>query len=187
MNALDLLAQRASNPRLTQPAPGPETLRTIVDAALRAPDHALLRAWEILVIEGDGLRALGDAFAAAVQASGGEGEQAERARRKAERAPMILVVAAKPRAHPKVPEVEQILSAGAVAHGLLLGLAAHGFSGMWRTGPMAYNEDVKRALGLAAQHHIVAFLYVGTAEEAPPPLDRPRASAFMRRWPAPRG
>ena len=33
---------------------------------------------------------------------------------------------------------------------------------MWKTGEAAYDENVKRAMGLAAEDHIVAFLYLGT-------------------------
>jgi len=33
---------------------------------------------------------------------------------------------------------------------------------MWRTGELAYNEQVKQGLGISEQDEIVGFLYIGT-------------------------
>ncbi len=43
MDALEALTTRRSSPRLTTPAPSREQLDIIVQSALRAADHALLR------------------------------------------------------------------------------------------------------------------------------------------------
>jgi nitroreductase len=184
LSALELLASRASNGRLTEPAPDDATLAAIVDAALRAPDHALLRPWRVLSIRGDARAKLGDAFAAGLRRRDPQAtdEQLDRLRRKPLRAPLLIAVAATPRAHPKVPEIEQVVSAGAVAHGILLGLAARGFAGMWRTGAPSYDPVVKEALGLAPEDHVVGFLYAGTAAEAPPAIERPRAADLLASW-----
>ena len=60
----DFLLSRSSEPRLESPAPDPATLDRAFACAARAPDHALLRPWRYLVIEGEGLEALGELFAA---------------------------------------------------------------------------------------------------------------------------
>src|SRR5690606_23891942 len=116
MDAMELLSTRASNGKLADPAPDDATLRRILEAALRAPDHAMLRPWRVLLVRGEARARLGDVFAAI---EGGDEQARERARRKPLRAPLLIVVAATPRPHPKAPEIEQILSAGAVAHGIL--------------------------------------------------------------------
>lgn len=184
MEATELLARRASNGKLTDPAPDDATLDAILEAALRAPDHAAIRPWKLLVLRGESRARLGEIFADTARARAPEmGDEAiERERRKPLRAPLMIVVAAVPTPHPKAPEIEQILSAGAVAHGILLGLQARGFAGMWRTGPAAYDPAVKRALGLREEDHLVAFLYAGTAAVELPEMRRPTVADHVERW-----
>lgn len=185
MDAIELLETRASNGKLTEPAPDAETLRAIVDAALRAPDHGAVRPWTILELRGEALAALGRVFREALLRREPQAEEAQldREARKPLRAPLMLIVAATPRERPGVPEIEQVLSAGCVAHGILLGLHARGFAGMWRTGDAAFDPSVKTALGLAPTDHIIAFLYCGTESQPKPTVDRPRAIDVMRPWP----
>lgn len=178
MDAIELLSTRASNGKLGEPAPDDATLRAILEAALRAPDHASLRPWRVLVIRGEGRERLGEVLASLEE----NAEARERARRKPLRAPLVFVVAATPRPSPKAPENEQILSAGAVAHGILLGLHARGFAGIWRTGAPAYDPRVKEALGLRAEDHIVGFLYAGTATTPPPAIERPCVDDHIELW-----
>jgi nitroreductase len=184
MNAMELLSTRASHAKLGEPAPDEATLDRILEAALRAPDHALLRPWKVLVLRGEARERLGDVFAETMAAREPDASEDKlaRARRKPLRAPLLLVVAATPKAHPKAPEIEQVLSAGAVAHGILLGLHAEGFGAMWRTGAPAYDPKVKEALGLRAEDHIVAFIYAGTPTAAPPAIERPTVDRHVERW-----
>jgi len=184
MTALALLEQRRSVSKLTEPAPDPALLDRILAAALRAPDHSMLRPWRVLVVEGDARLALGSLMAssAAARAPGLDAAQLESERKKALRAPMILVVICTPKAHPKVPEIEQVLSAGCVAHAILVGLQAEGFGAVWRTGPASYDPELKAALGLAQTDHLVAFLYVGTPASEPGPQPRPTTQDHVVRW-----
>lgn len=184
MDAMELLRTRASNGKLDAPAPDEATLNEILEAALRAPDHAALRPWRILVLRGEAREALGEVFARAALARepGLDEEKLARNRRKPLRAPLLLVVAATPVAHPKAPEIEQVLSAGALAHGILLGLQAKGYAGMWRTGAPAYDPQVKEALGLRGEDHIVAFLYAGTPTTPAPEMARPTVATHVELW-----
>lgn len=184
MNATDLLSTRASNGKLGQPAPSAEELNAIVHDALRAPDHGAVRPWKILLVRGDARAKLGDVFVEAQRrcAPDTPDDKLERLRGKPLRAPVIAVVAATVREHPKAPEIEQVLSAGTVVHGMLLGLQARGYAGMWRTGPMAYNDDVKKALGLATTDHVVAYLYMGTPTREAPVMPRPAPEGFVEEW-----
>jgi len=47
MDALDLLLNRVSVTRLTEPAPDPAQLDLLFRAAMRAPDHGQLRPWRL--------------------------------------------------------------------------------------------------------------------------------------------
>jgi nitroreductase len=136
MDALELLETRASNPKLGEPAPDEATLRRVLTAALRAPDHKLLRPWKVFVVQGTQRQRLGEVLEEAERARNPAAtpEALAKARGKPLRAPLILVVAACPKPDPKVPEVEQLISAGTLAHNIGLGLHALGYATMWRTG-----------------------------------------------------
>ena len=184
MNAMELLSTRRSVSKLVDPAPDDATLERVLGASLRAPDHGAVRPWRIVIVKGAERAALGELLASSERSRDPAIDEAklDATRKKALRAPMILVVACTPKAHPKVPEIKQVLSTGCVAHGILLGLQAEGFGAVWKTGPAAYDFEVKTRLGLAGTDHIVGFLYVGTAAVEPPELHRPSSSDHVRVW-----
>ena len=68
MDALEALQTRNSSPRLTGEV-SQEALKEILNAGLRAPDHAQLRPWRILVVEGEARERLGSLFAQAMLTS----------------------------------------------------------------------------------------------------------------------
>ncbi len=178
----DFLLNRASEPRLEAPAPSTATLERAFACAARAPDHALLRPWRYLVIAGEDLKALGDLFAAGYSEHIDDGKL-EKMHKKAMRAPMVIVGIASPKKHPKVPEVEQVLSAGASLSFLALALQDAGYGVMWRTGDMAYNPVILQGLGLEKGESIIGFLYTGTVSSAKPAVPRPELSEFVAHWP----
>jgi len=187
MDATELLLTRASNGKLTEPAPDAETLSLALAAAVRAPDHAGLVPFRFCLVRGEARGRLGEVLAAAQRkrAPNGPPEAVEKARKNPLRAPLLIVVSARLQEHPKVPHVEQVLSAGAAAHAILLALHARGFAGMWRTGDAAYDDDVKLALGLAKTDAIVGFLYCGTANAPTPAIKRPLPETVTTEWTGP--
>ncbi len=184
MSAMDALLRRNSAPRLTDPAPCGDVLQTLLQAGLRAPDHARLKPWRFLVVEGQGRVALGDVFAQAALADNPDLDAAalDKLRNNPLRAPLIVVVIARLQEHPKVPEIEQLLSAGCAAHAILLAAHALGFAGIWRTGPMAFHPGVYRSLGLRSNEKIVGFLYIGTRQGDAKPLPHYPVCDFMQYW-----
>ncbi|PLM54617.1 NAD(P)H nitroreductase, partial [Klebsiella michiganensis] len=54
MDALELLVNRRSASRLTDPAPAGEQLENILRAGLRAPDHGTLQPWRFFIIADEG-------------------------------------------------------------------------------------------------------------------------------------
>ncbi|WP_250658529.1 nitroreductase family protein [Alkalimarinus coralli] len=180
----EFLLQRNSFARLTSPAPEGELLDTLFQTALRAPDHAMLRPWRYLVIEGDALKRLGDLFASSALNADPDlsPAQQEKCRKMPTRAPMIIVAIASTQENPKVPEIEQIVSVGVGVGYLLVALQAEGFGGMWRTGPLAYNPEVKKGLGLTAEEHIAGFLYVGTPEGKPKAVPTHDVNTYVKKW-----
>ena len=82
----------------------------------------------------------------------------------------------------KIPVIEQTLAAGCAAHSIMQAAFAQGLGAMWRTGDAAYDDTVKRALGIGLDDFIVGFIYVGT--DIGGPVTRPRrdVEAFSRHW-----
>lgn len=184
MEAIAALHNRASQSALVEPAPTGATLDNIKRAALRAADHAMLRPWRFLVIEGEGLHRLGELFVRSREATEGELSPRERERTLGRplRAPMVIVVIAACRANAKIPEVEQLLSAGAAMQNMLNAAYAEGVGAMWRTGDFAYDPVVKAGLGVGAAEHVIGFLYLGTASEQRPRIAPPDPDQFFVRW-----
>jgi nitroreductase len=181
MNAMELLASRRSVTKLKDPAPDDAVIDCVIRAALRAPDHAALRPWKVLLFRGEARAKLGAAMEEALlrRSPAATAEEREKERKKVLRAPLMVVMVAAIKASPKAPEIEQLLSAGCVMHGLLLGFQAEGFGAAWKTGATVYDPAFVAALGLAPTDKIVGLLYVGTIAEEPPPIPRPEPSAFV--------
>ena len=185
MQALDLLLNRASAGRLLAPAPTAEERELMFRAALRAPDHGQLRPWRFISIEAEARQALGELLAAAQAEDPAHTPlQLEKARAMPLRAPWLVAVVAHLSTQPKVPESEQLLSAGCAAHGLLLAAQALGYGAVWRSGPLSTHPRVLGGLGVAADERLIGFIYLGS-------LDGPRRvpaalapTEFVSTWPA---
>jgi nitroreductase len=144
-----------------------------------------LRPWRFIVIRSDDRAAFGELLADHTRRTkvAVSDDALERERRKAFRAPLIVVVAAIVTPEGKIPAIEQILSAGAAAQNMLHAAFALGFNAVWKTGGAAYDDQVKAALGLEAKDAIVGFMYVGTDAEGPGSLPRPEWQQFVQTWP----
>lgn len=191
LDAIEALTTRASPAGLVPPAPDAQALGRMFRAAVRAPDHGRLRPWRFIVVDGAARETLGHVLADALRAREPAVADAALAKERAKplRAPLVVVVAAKIREHRGVPPVEQIVAAGAAAQNMLVAAHALGYGGFWRTGAAAYDEHVKRALGLAGQDAIVGFLYLGTPAVAAASLPQADPAPYVTHWtgPAPTG
>jgi nitroreductase len=123
-----------------------------------------MKPWQLLVLEG----ALRERFAAAAaeakrrRTASMSDEQLAVEREKMLRSPTLVVVGCTVRENPKVPEIEQVVAAGAAAENLFLAAHDLGYGVMWKTGAAAYDADVKAVMGLKATDHIVAIMHLGT-------------------------
>jgi nitroreductase len=176
LNALELLTTRRSFKAMELSGPGPSAAQidTLLTVAARVPDHGKLAPWRFIVFEGEARRAAGDAIAAAFQAKypDAKPEHVEAERNRLLRAPLVVAVVSRAGPHVKIPEWEQVLSAGAAAMNLVLAAHALGFAANWITEWYAYDRAVLDALGLAAHERIAGFVHIGTPPG--PPEDRPR-------------
>ncbi len=183
--ALSLLQQRrsVSPQRLSDPGPGPDEVETLLTIATRVPDHGRLAPWRFLVIEGEARHRIGEAIAAAFRADQPEAEDDKVAleRNRLARAPLVIAVVSRARPHAKIPEWEQVLSAGAVCMNLLNAATALGYGAAWITEWFAFDRRVLDALGLAADERIAGFVHIGTPVEKPAERARPALSDVVTR------
>ncbi len=157
---LQYLNERSSSPLLTDPGPSKEELNSMVQAALRVPDHALLSPWRVIAVHGDQRKRLGELWSHYLA---GTRAEAEKLTHKAMRAPLILICMACIQNHSKVPAQEQCITAGLATYSILMAANSLGYDGYWRTGQAAYDQGVQQALGLKANEEIVGYLYLGTS------------------------
>jgi len=180
MDALTALLTRQSISQVGEPGPTPAQRDNILRAGLRANDHARLRPWHFLLIEGDARRKLGELFVRVTLEDRPDfsREEQEKLAAKALRAPLIITVVARLQASDKVPEIEQLLSAGGAAQLMMAAAHAQGVGAVWRTGWLAYDRRTHEGLGLTANDRIVGFLYMGTPKGEAKPLTELQVKDF---------
>ncbi|GGW76938.1 NAD(P)H nitroreductase [Alteromonas halophila] len=182
MDALTLLLNRASQPRLTAPAPEGDALDNIMQAALRAPDHGMLTPWHFVVCEGQGLHKLGSLFEQSAIDNDKSEKEIERSVQLPLRAPMVIAAIAKVVEHEKVPRVEQIASTACAVMAMQMAAVAQGFNGIWRTGSYAQCDTVRAGFGLEDDDEIVGFLYLGTPAIDAPQRPKRDTSEYFEYW-----
>jgi nitroreductase len=183
--SLTFLQQRRSVAAhlLESPGPNAEELETLLTVASRVPDHGRLVPWRFIVIEGEARNRIGETIAAAYQADQPEADAdlVARERGRLARAPLVVAVVSRARPHVKIPDWEQVLSAGAVAMNLLTAAGAMGFGASWITEWYAFDRRVLDVLGLAPDERIAAFVHIGTAREKPSDRPRPNLADIVTR------
>ena len=185
-SALSLLQTRksASVKAMGEPGPTPEQLKTILEIAVRVPDHGKLAPWRLVLFEGEARRKFGELIKVRWQTlhpDHGEDSLAFQAGLFL-RAPTVVVIVSKAGPHVKIPEWEQLLSAGAVTQNMLLAAAALGVGAQWNTDWIAYDAAIMKAMGLSETEKIVGVVYFGTPAVALEDRPRPDPESLITRW-----
>jgi len=175
---LRALRDRRSIGKVRPEEPPRDLIEKIITAAGWAPNHYRTAPWRFIVLAGEARESLGEVMAASLAGRLDDPENpecrqiVERERRKPLRAPVVIAVAAIPSDGPKVMEIEELAATAAAVENMLLAAQALGLGAMWRTGPAAYDPEVKRFLALPEHAHILAFVYVGYPDMPPSPEKR---------------
>ena len=145
-----------------------EIVEKILESAVHAPNHRLTEPWRFHVFNGKGRGELARARAevARIQAEA-EGEEEEfaagrisRERKKAFRAPVVIVVISKG-GRDQVETLENYAACAAAVQNMQLTAHSLGLATIWRTGPVAYHPYMREFFGLENGDKIVAHLYLG--------------------------
>lgn len=182
---VDYLAVRRSIPAFQMCEPGPSTaeIEEILTLAVRVPDHGKLAPWRFVVYRGEERVRIGEALLAMALEKNPElsEEMIGVERTRFTRAPVVIGVISKAGPHLKIPEWEQLMSAGAVCLNLLMAANAVGYVSNWLTEWFAYDERAYPLLGVAAGEKVAGFIHIGSTTF--PATERPRpALADVVTW-----
>lgn len=183
---LDLLETRRSLPlrALLEPGPTPQELDRMLAIAARVPDHGRLVPWRFIVIEGEAREVAGarlDALYAA-QNPGLAPDKARMWRDYLMRAPVTVVVVSRADPAAKIPELNQILSAGAAAMNLVVAATALGFSALWLLKWPGRDPAAAALLGVGAGEKVAGFIHIGRPATRPDDRPRPALADVVTRW-----
>jgi len=185
-DALELLKTRRSVKPIELNGPGPTAseIETLLRIASRVPDHGKLAPWRFIIFEGNSRSAAGEAIASAFRADRPDAtpNQIDFERKRLARAPLVIAVVSCAGPHVKIPEWEQLLSAGASAMSLVFAAHAMGYAASWITEWYAYDRRVLDVLGLAANERIAGFVHIGRPAKLPEDRERPNLAAVVTRF-----
>ena len=181
---IEKIINRISHKNLGKPIPSESQMEKVYTAALRAPDHASLKPTKFIEVTGKGLDKLSTIFKKYVLESGTEIEKSKLDKyvNAPFRAPMIIILINENKFHPKVPEVEQMLSTGAAAQNILLSLDSLGYGAIWRTGIFALNDKLNKYFNLNSNQKILGYIYVGTIIGAKKAKRYVNPDDFVTKW-----
>ncbi|MBX4937521.1 nitroreductase family protein [Rhizobium binae] len=173
---IDYLAVRRSIPAFQMCEPGPEKaeIEEILRLALRVPDHGKIAPWRFIVYRGQERVRLGEALLKlALETKPDLSEEMIKVERtRFTRAPVVVAVVSRAGPHIKIPEWEQLMSAGALCLNVILSANANGYVANWLTEWFAYDERAYRLLGVGSDEKVAGFIHIGSTTF--PAIERPR-------------
>ncbi|MCM2474848.1 nitroreductase [Rhizobium sp. CG5] len=173
---VDYLKIRRSMPafQMCEPGPSRAEIEDMLQLAVRVPDHGKLAPWRFIVYRGAQRVEIGEQLLAMALAKKPDlsAEMIEVERNRFTRAPVVIAVVSTAAPHGKIPEWEQVMSAGAVCLNLLMAANAHGYFSNWLTEWFAYDSDAHPLLGITAGEKVAGFIHIGSSTF--PVVERPR-------------
>jgi len=171
-------------PFLSEPGPDAAERDQMLTIATRVPDHGKLSPWRLITYSGAAREHVGEKLAALVKAREPEADAArlDIERRQFLPAPLTVGVLSTAGPHPKIPEFEQLLSAGNVAFNLVHAANALGFGAHWVTRWFAYDAEAAQMLGAGEGERFVGFVHIGTPTARLEDRDRPKLEEIVTVW-----
>jgi nitroreductase len=180
------LEARRSAPlrELVEPGPTPAELERMLRLAARVPDHGRLVPWRFVVIEGEARRTLGEKLDAlyARQNPGLPAAKTDMWTLYLLRAPVTVVLVSRPDPAAKVPEWNQVLSAGAAGMGLTVAASALGFATQWLLKWPGRDAEATALLGLTPTEKVAGFIHIGRPVRHAEDRPRPALDEVVTYW-----
>ena len=180
--SLAFLSTRMSRPAklFSLPVPTSDQLTEILAAATRVPDHGKLEPWRLVVVQGAAFKRLADLAEARALELGGDAEKIAKGRGQYDLGKLAVVVIASPKPSPKIPPVEQLMSAAALCFGIVTAAEAAGWGANWLTGWPAHDAIfAARAFDCAEGETVAGIVHIGTPPEGFPDRPRPDLSKIV--------
>ena len=173
---IEYLKSRRSMPAFQMKEPGPTKaeIEEILTLATRVPDHGKLAPWRFIVISGDERQRISLALSKIARAERPDlsEEMVKVEETRFTRAPVVIAVVSTAASHVKIPEWEQLMSAGAVCLNMVISANALGYVSNWLTEWMAYSEKAYEIIGVKPGEKIAGFVHIGSTDF--PVTERPR-------------
>lgn len=186
-DVMDFLLTRRSRPARTLGLPVPDrpTLTGILTAAVRVPDHGKLEPWRFVVLGRPALDRLAALAATRGADLGKDAETTAKGVGQFTQSHLVIAVVKVPRSTENIPEIEQVLSTGAVCAALLNAAAAAGFGANWLSGWVASDPVIcAEGFGLQPGEWVAGLVHIGSETAIPPERPRPEVETLIT-WAAP--
>lgn len=176
-----LIEQRRSIKKFTDRAVTPQEIETLLEAAVRAPNHRLTRPWHFYILGAESRYAYGLALGERKARKLPDIEAARALREtiaKEHRAlPCMIAVAIAQHENPEIRE-EDYAAAMMAIENLALTAVALGLGTHIKTGGVMGDEASRAAVGVSAAERIVAIVNVGEPAEVPAPRKHEPLAAY---------
>lgn len=185
--AVDAILSRTSvsAKRLTAPGPNDDELRTMIAAAVTAPDHGSLRPWRFIRIADTARGALAEIFVEIRRRREPDAAPVnlERDREKALNGPCLIAVVGR-LCHdlPIVPSSEQYASIGAAIMSVLVAAHLLGYGAIMLSGERVRDQMLREALGIAEAEELIGFITIGSIAAPPSAKPRPDPEDHLLTW-----
>ena len=170
---------------MVHPGPNEEQLKQILEIGSRVPDHKKQVPWRFLTFEKNIRGKFGKILRTIFAKNNPKTNEKilDFEENRFLRAPLVIaVISTADKDNPKVPEWEQILTAGAVCQNILIASNAMGYASQWLTEWYAYDKVVLKELNLNPNERIAGFIYIGTASKQPKERGRPDLANLVKKW-----
>jgi nitroreductase len=181
--ALAFLAARRSRPAklFSHPVPDRDQIHEILTAATRVPDHGKLEPWRLIVVQGAAFARLAALAETRAHELGADAEKVAKGRGQFDAGKLAVVVIASPKPSPKIPPVEQLMSAAALCFGIVNAAEAAGWGACWLTGWAAHDPVfAARAFGCDGAETVAGIVHIASPHEDGPDRARPDLGHIVR-------
>ena len=161
--------------QMTEPGPSRAEIEEILTLASRVPDHGKLAPWRFIVYAGAVREEI--SLKLAEMAIARKPDMAEDMitveKTRLTRAPVVIAVVSRAAPHVKIPEWEQVMSAGAVCFNTVIAANALGYASNWLTEWYAFDTNAYPLLGIAEEERVAGFIHIGSPKMHPGERPRP--------------